>query len=792
MERAVQWLAGHESRPRFVLAAVLALVVGCITMMQPFQFGTHTASLEILPSPELARSYSAYTKVLHSFPVFPYADTEMAIISRRDGESVIDGCAANFTIAVANLLKKIAKDTLPHAAPVEVESAYTLPANLSAISLRYISLLETIVVVKNIDTRESLLVQHFLARARSELESLSSKSRDFKIVFTGRLELINLSQKKTGIGFAIVNGIGLVPITVLFVYTVRSFRMLILPAASLFVALILSYSAGRLFEKSGMTVPMYQPDIMLFLCLALATDYNFFLLTRWLEERRERGHGNQLAVENMIKHSGETVLVSGTVLAVCWLALLSFPLYGLNGVGVCSAATVAICVITNVILVPTCLLCFKNFFSVVGEKQGEARPLLGGALNAPREDAQRCLSYRRIGICVTRKRNRVIIPLLIFGIFAALAYRLVNIQFSLGLNINLGESGESQAYSNALKTFREASLVSPFTAVGKTEHGDSFLRDDASFQRGCLLAKRIAEMPGIVAQSMQGIMFDVDYSTGQLRCITSADARERLKTGDAEYTRKVNQLLSSVDDSFTRIDFSPAFNPFSKRMEELASQLRSATDGSRFEIYAAPITEVDAKAFTIGRLGTTICITLLSAFLLIALYFRAAIIPLKLCFTIVVPIFGMYGAASGIYEDGWLNFTNWAAVSSQAGGISWLLPTSTVFLLVGLALDYEIFLFSRVYEIRAKGGKDDRDAIIEAIARTGPVISVAGMIMALAFAGMLVNSNKFLNQFGFLAIASILVDTFVVRTVLTPALLMLGSWMNWWPAVMPPARASKE
>ena len=263
MERAVQWLAGHESRPRFVLAAVLALVVGCITMMQPFNLEL-TLRAEILPSPELARSYSAYTKVLHSFPVFPYADTEMAIISRRDGESVIDGCAANFTIAVANLLKKIAKDTLPHAAPVEVESAYTLPANLSAISLRYISLLETIVVVKNIDTRESLLVQHFLARARSELESLSSKSRDFKIVFTGRLELINLAQKKTGIGFAIVNGIGLVPITFLFVYTVRSFRMLILPAASLFVALILSYSAGRLFEKSGMTVPMYQPDIMLF------------------------------------------------------------------------------------------------------------------------------------------------------------------------------------------------------------------------------------------------------------------------------------------------------------------------------------------------------------------------------------------------------------------------------------------------------------------------------------------------------------------------------------------------
>ena len=57
--------------------------------------------------------------------------------------------------------------------------------------------------------------------------------------------------------------------------------------------------------------------------------------------------------------------------------------------------------------------------------------------------------------------------------------------------------------------------------------------------------------------------------------------------------------------------------------------------------------------------------------------------------------------------------------------------------------------------------------------------------MALAFAGMLANTNKFLNEFGFIVILGVLLDTFVVRVMLVPSLLSLGSWLNWWPGRMP-------
>ena len=114
-----------------------------------------------------------------------------------------------------------------------------------------------------------------------------------------------------------------------------------------------------------------------------------------------------------------------------------------------------------------------------------------------------------------------------------------------------------------------------------------------------------------------------------------------------------------------------------------------------------------------------------------------------------------------------------------------LLPSSTIFLLVGLALDYEIFLFARVFELRKSGTTNcDEDAIVEALGKTGSTISAAGLIMAFAFSGMLLSSNRYLNQFAFVCIVSILLDTFVVRVVV-PALLSIGGWINWWPNRMP-------
>ena len=67
-----------------------------------------------------------------------------------------------------------------------------------------------------------------------------------------------------------------------------------------------------------------------------------------------------------------------------------------------------------------------------------------------------------------------------------------------------------------------------------------------------------------------------------------------------------------------------------------------------------------------------------------------------------------------------------------------------MFLLIGLALDYDIFLFSRIFELRKTGEVSTDEAIIEAVGRSGPVITRAGVIMILAFLGMIANDDAFL------------------------------------------------
>merc|ERR1712070_709438 len=81
---------------------------------------------------------------------------------------------------------------------------------------------------------------------------------------------------------------------------------------------------------------------------------------------------------------------------------------------------------------------------------------------------------------------------------------------------------------------------------------------------------------------------------------------------------------------------------------------------------------------------------------------------------------------------------------------------------------------------------EDEPAIINAVAKTGPVITTAGIIMALAFSGMVLQStNPFLSQMGFTMIYGILMDTFIVRTLLVPTFLSMAGRYNWLPLQMP-------
>ena len=101
--------------------------------------------------------------------------------------------------------------------------------------------------------------------------------------------------------------------------------------------------------------------------------------------------------------------------------------------------------------------------------------------------------------------------------------------------------------------------------------------------------------------------------------------------------------------------------------------------------------------------------------------------------------------------------------------------------MVGLALDYDVFLVTRVLEFRCSGYQH-QSSIVAGLDATGGIITMAGIIMAISFGSLLASPSPALNQWAFLLTTAVLIDTFVVRTMVVPAFLgMTGGAMAWYP-----------
>jgi uncharacterized membrane protein YdfJ with MMPL/SSD domain len=105
---------------------------------------------------------------------------------------------------------------------------------------------------------------------------------------------------------------------------------------------------------------------------------------------------------------------------------------------------------------------------------------------------------------------------------------------------------------------------------------------------------------------------------------------------------------------------------------------------------------------------------------------------------------------------------------------------------ISFCLLQDIFLVTSIIEER-EAGWSDTDAVAVGLQRSGPIISWAGIIMAVAYGGFLFSEIPLLNQLGFFIVLAVLVDSFVVRPLLVPALMHILGPVNYWPRRVPPA-----
>lgn len=203
----------------------------------------------------------------------------------------------------------------------------------------------------------------------------------------------------------------------------------------------------------------------------------------------------------------------------------------------------------------------------------------------------------------------------------------------------------------------------------------------------------------------------------------------------------------------------------------------------------APAAGGDYLALVRASFPWLVCAILFATYVLLVVAFRSLLLPLKAIVLNLLSIGSAYGLTVAAFTWGW----------GEPFGLirhtqidAWI-PVLVFAMLFGLSMDYEVFLVSRIREYWDRGASNE-EAVVAGLARTGRLVTAAGVIMCAAFLGFVAGSVVELQQFGFALAASIFVDVTVVRGLLLPATMKLfGTW-NWhlpaWLARFIPATSA--
>lgn len=221
-----------------------------------------------------------------------------------------------------------------------------------------------------------------------------------------------------------------------------------------------------------------------------------------------------------------------------------------------------------------------------------------------------------------------------------------------------------------------------------------------------------------------------------------------------------------------------------------ALAVQSAKDGYRYYLSGGDVSGHDTVNKVFELFPRVLSILASAILLILGVSYRSLAVPMTAVFTISLTLILVYALGVLVYEHGALEFLGIRALRNPIGNsLVWIVPALSAVVSSGLSTDYTVFGVDAVHHYRSVGFTT-RDSILCGNGQTGGIITAAGIIMTFAFAGLSLSSNAALNQLSFFLVASVLADTFVIRTILMPAIMVILNEKNWWP--MRPATIGYE
>jgi RND superfamily putative drug exporter len=465
--------------------------------------------------------------------------------------------------------------------------------------------------------------------------------------------------------------------------------------------------------------PDWAADVSIMIGLGVGIDYALLILTRYrsgVDEGLSRRRANVVAITT----AGHSVLVAGMSVVIALMGLFIMRLPYLYGVALAASLTVLVVLTASVTLLPAVI-------GLLG-KRIEALHIPG--LGRPPKDPDRTPSARWARAVVRRPVVAVVASLIVLAVLAA---PLTGIRFGFPDAGNNREGATTrQAYDMIAQGFGPGANAS-------------------------LIA--VADTPSAVERA----------AIDQLRTQISRD-RSVVTVAPVQY--------NDARDTAT-LAITPRDGPSSTDTKSLVERLRSgvlARSGVDVKLGGDTATTVDQAKVTAGRLPLFIGAVVVLSFLLLWRAFRAPVIALKAGVFTILSILAAYGVVAYVAEGGWAG--QLISIDSDVP-VPPFVPVMMFAVTFGLAMDYEVFIVSRMKEERERLG-NAREAVIVGLARTSRVITAAALIMVSVFGAFAFSTELILKFIGVGLASAILIDGILIRMVLLPAVMHLLGERAWW------------
>ena len=499
------------------------------------------------------------------------------------------------------------------------------------------------------------------------------------------------------------------------------------------------------------TVSIFTQNVASMIGIGVGIDYSLFLLTRFREELKA-GRPTGDAVAAATATSGKAVFVSAMTVVVSLSGILLVDIAAMRSMGLGAMIAVAVAAAAALTLLPALL-------SMLGprvdrwaiRRRTTARPGRGGW-------------WHRWARTVMRRPWRALAATaLVVGVLAwpALHLRLG----SSGPDIFPADSGPRVAAEVTAAAFGEG-VVSPvqvFVELPRDVLGEG-LEDIGR------VSAALAADPEVASVISVASVIPPDLPPERVAGFLASPAGAEATAG-----------MMSRDGRLTAISVITKHGPQHPENQALVERLREdlpglLPPGAEVAVGGSPALNLDINREMERSILPVVGMVLTLSFLLLLLFFRSLLLPLKAILMNGASVLAAYGLLVFVFQDG--HFQELLGFDT-AGHIEMFIPLFLFSILFGLSMDYEVFLLARIREEYLRTG-DNTEAVGWGLEHTGRIITSAAAIMVTVFGAFAFASLVPIKAMGFGLAVAVFIDATLVRIVMVPATMrLMGRW-NWW------------